>query len=208
MRLSSEEKNTLWNVGRWSTYFAILMFSVFGLWYFAAKFKTETFEEYGIIENIQLSLLFLTSISFFLQAFKKAPTRPLCVLFSALCLAAFCRELDAWFDDLWPLGWQFALLFPVIALGYVAFHLKDFRKSVVDFCCSPAFFLMYCAAIIILPVAQCIGHKSFFVDALGTATNARAVRRLFEESCEYIGYTLMFLSSIEFYVHSHLMKRK
>lgn len=206
MLLNSNEKMTLWAVGRLGGYFAILLGCVFSMWFLASELKTETFEEYGIVENIQLALLAITSFSFFLQALKRSKARSLCILLGMLFLAAFCRELDAWFDELWSIGWKFALIFPLIGLLYTTFDFKNFRKSVVCFCQSPAFFLVYCGAVIIIPIAQCIGHKSFFVNALGNTVDPRLVRRLFEESCEFIGYTLLFLASIEFFLN--LIRKK
>lgn len=194
------EKETCVSLMRWIIYFCILMGGVFSLWYFAGQFKTATFEEYGIVENLQLFLLLVASVSFLGQAVLKTSYRSLSFLLGALCLTAFCRELDAWFDALWAPGWKFALLFPVVALFYAARYKNDFRKSVFAFLNKSSFFMMFCTAIIILPIAQCVGHKSFFVDALGYTSDPRLVRRLFEEAVEYIGYLLLALSSLEFYI--------
>lgn len=195
-----DEKKTVLSLMRWTIYFCILMLCVFSMWHFASIFKEATFEEYGIVEDVQLILLACSAFSFLGQAFFKTPYRSLSLFFSSLCLTAFCRELDAWFDEFWILGWKFSLIFPVIAFIYVCYHFNEFRKSVVTFCSSPAFFMMYTTAIIILPVAQCVGHKNFFADSLGFVADPRLVRRLFEESVEFIGYVLLFLASIEYYI--------
>lgn len=194
------EKKPAFCLMRWTIYFCILMGCVFSMWYFAEFFKEKTFEEYGIVENLQLILLGLSAFSFLGQAVAKTPYRALSLFLGTLCLTATCREMDAWFDELWPLGWKFALIFPVFSACYIYKNLNQFRKSTIDFCSSSAFFMMYSVAIIILPIAQCVGHKSFFVDALGPIVDPRLVRRLFEESVEYLGYALLFLSSIEFYI--------
>ena len=200
MQLILDEKKTVLSLMRWIIYFCILMVCVFSMWHFATLYKETTFEEYGIIEDLQLIILGITSLSFLVQACIKTHFRALSLFLSSLCLAAFCRELDTWFDELWFLGWKFALIFPVLAFIYICYHLDEFRKSLPRFCSSSAFFMMYSVAIIILPLAQCVGHKSFFVDALGPIADPRLVRRLFEESVEYLGYILLFLSSIEFYI--------
>lgn len=202
MRPNPDEKRTVFSLVRWTIYFCILMCCVFNMWHIAELFKTATFEEYGIVENLQLVILALTALSFLGQALFKTSYRPLSLLLGAFCLLACCRELDAWFDQLWFLGWKFSLIFPVFALIYAYRHFNEFRKSLISFCSSSAFFMMYAVAIIILPVAQCIGHKHFFEDALGPITDPRLVRRLFEESLEYLGYVLLFLSSIEYYITS------
>ena len=200
MRPSLDEKKTVFSLMRWTIYFCILMCCVFSMWHFASIYKESSFEEYGIVENLQLLILITSALSFFVQSFFKTPYRGLSLLLSSFCVLACCRELDAWLDELWILGWKFAVIFPVLAFIYIYYHFNEFRKSLVSFCSSSAFFIMYAAVIIILPVAQCVGHKSFFEDALGPITDPRLVRRLFEESIEYIGYMLIFLSSIEFYL--------
>ncbi len=53
--------------------------------------------------------------------------------------------------------------------------------------------------IIIFPIAQCIGHGPFVRDVLGIQSIAE-IKELFEESGETIGYFLILLSSIEFYL--------
>ncbi len=200
MQPTSDERRTAFSLMRWIIYFCILMICVFSMWYFAGLFKEKTFEEYGVIENLQLVFLFISALSFFIQSFYKTSHRGLSLLLGSVCLTATCREMDAWFDELWFLGWKFSLIFPVLAFGYICRHFNNFRKSMVKFCSSSAFFMMYTVAIIILPIAQCVGHKSFFMDALGPISDPRLVRRLFEESTEYISYILLFLSSIEFYI--------
>lgn len=201
MQTILDEKRTAFSLMRWTIYFCILMGCVFSMWYFADLFKGQTFEEYGIVENLQLIILGVSALSFGVQSLFKTPYRGLSLFLGSLCLTACCREMDAWFDELWIFGWKFALIFPVLAIIYNCRHFTEFRKCMVDFCSSPAFFMMYATAIVILPVAQCIGHRSFFADALGPIADPRLVRRLFEESIEYIGYTLLFLSSIEFYIN-------
>jgi hypothetical protein len=199
MFLNTQEKDTLLTLTRWSVYLFITILATFSLWGFGHIFHDTAFAEHGLVENLQLTVLSATTLSFLLLSCPKTPYRALSILFGTLCLTAFCRELDAWFDALWVLGWQFALLFPVLALIYIVRHLADFRKTVVIFCQSSAFFLMYCATIVFGPIAQCIGHRDFFVDVLGVESDNRLVRRLLEESVEYIGYILLLLAAFEFY---------
>ncbi len=44
-----------------------------------------------------------------------------------------------------------------------------------------------------------IGHRTFIADVLGESCDARVVRRLIEESIEFIGYILLLLSAVECY---------
>lgn len=199
MFLNQEEKNTFISLMRWGFYFIFLMLNTISLWLFGAVFESTTFEEHGFIENLQLAVLVSTMIVFLILSTQKTIYRPLSLFFLSLVMAAFCRELDAWFDNFWILGWEFALIFPVIGGYYVIRHLSDFKKSLLTFCHSSSFFLMYASLIVIMPVAQCIGHKSFFRDVLGEQADARMVRRLLEESIEYCGYVLLLMATFEFY---------
>ena len=57
---------------------------------------------------------------------------------------------------------------------------------------------MITAAVIMIPVAQCMGHRSFLADLLGIhKQEAVLIRRVFEETIELIAYLTIFLSSIE-----------
>ncbi len=51
---------------------------------------------------------------------------------------------------------------------------------------------------IIIPVAQCLGHRSFLADLLGApCIDSHLVRRIVEEPIELLGYLQILLASIE-----------
>jgi hypothetical protein len=56
--------------------------------------------------------------------------------------------------------------------------------------------MMCCALIIIIPIAQCIGHGPF-VRAVLNRQDIAAIKELFEECSETMGYMLLLLSSVE-----------
>ena len=59
--------------------------------------------------------------------------------------------------------------------------------------------MMMTAVVIIIPVAQCLGHRSFLVDLMGDDNlNAFLMRRILEEPIELLGYVQILLASIEF----------
>ena len=60
--------------------------------------------------------------------------------------------------------------------------------------------ILMCTAVLVgLALAQALGHRPFISAVLGPEIDSRAVRRIFEEGSETIGYFLIFLSSIECY---------
>lgn len=206
--LKKEEKSTVLFLMRQVIYFALLTLCSVGMWRAAKIYHSALVEEYGFIENIQVILLVLTAGIFAFWAGKYSKERVLSLFLMTLPLTAACRELDAFFDGVLPIiGWQFSLFFLLIAGIYVLLHWADFRKSFIKFLNSPAFYLMFSTMIMIIPIAQCIGHKSFIVDVIGNATDARIIRRLFEESIELEGYLLILFSSLEYYF-SQLRSKK
>lgn len=197
---TQKEKSTLLFLLRQVIYFVFLVLSSVWMWQMAKVYHANLFEEFGLVENIEVVCLLVIAVIFGFWAILYPKERALSVFLMTLPLTAACRELDAFFDNTFPIvGWQFALFFPFIAGIYVLFRWEDFRKSFFRFLNSPAFYLMMTAMVIIVPVAQCIGHKSFIVDVVGSATDARIIRRLFEESIELEGYLLILFSSLEYY---------
>ena len=94
---------------------------------------------------------------------------------------------------------EIGFIFPISAVVYAYIHKRTLRNTLIDFYSSPAFYMMCCAMIIIFPIAQCIGHGPFVRDVIGDYRVAD-IKEFFEESCETMGYFLILLSSIEFYL--------
>lgn len=160
-------------------------------------YKTATFSENSIVENLQISLLGLTGIIFALSAFKYAKYKALFLFFASLTLFALLRELDHFCDHYIPIfSWKFAYLFPVFSL----INMWRERKNVIEmlnyFLASPTFHLMVLGLVIALPIAQAVGDKRL-VSNIVAPEQIPIVKEMFEETCELIGYFTLFLSSIE-----------
>ena len=195
---TEKEQQIILKVTRQGFYFTILLAVVLSLWRLSDYYKTETFAEYGLIENMQLCTLLLSTGIFLYSAIKNVFYRP--VLFLCAGLTSFCcvRELDSFFEALIPvISWKFAFLFPLTALFYLYKKRRNFREMLLHFLGSTAFDLMFTAMIIFIPLAQCIGHRSFIEDATGRIGNLSLIRRLIEESMELIAYVLILLSAVE-----------
>jgi len=211
LKHNSLEHKIVLKLTRQGFYFTVLLAVVLGLWRLSDFYKTSTFAEHGLVENLQLLTLFLSTILFFTAAIKNSLYRP--ILFFLASLTAFCciRELDSFFDELIPvISWKFAFLFPAAALFYAFKKRHQLKDTLLHFLDSTAFDLMFTAMIIFIPLAQCIGHRPFIEDAIGHADNLSHIRRLIEESMELIAYVLIFLSSIEMWwvISRHTTKRK
>ena len=193
-----QEKRTLIRVIRLSVYFFILLFLVLGLWAITKHYGASTFAEGGAVENMQLALVLISSFIFLNESTRNTLYRPLLLFFATLTLFAFIREQDAFFEKNIPLiSWKFAWFFPLLGAWNLFKKRKDFKKIIFSFLNSLAFQLMFMAMIVFIPLAQCIGHRSFIENAVGQTDNLSHIRRLIEESMELMAYALILLSSIE-----------
>ena len=195
---NKKEKAVFVKTFRQTLYFILTFSFIFIVHAIAHHYKTRTFSEHSIVENIQLVFLLLSSFIFFINGSFYKKFRPLLFLLASLCLLASFRELDMFFDKKVKfIGWEIGFVFPLCAIIYALKNKRTLRNTLIDFYSSPAFHMMCCAMIIIFPIAQCIGHGPFVRDVLGTH-NIAAIKEMFEESGETIGYFLILLSSIEF----------
>lgn len=188
------------STGRRVAYFFLTLGLVFALYALAERYHEMTFREFGIVENIQFSLLLLSAGGFVADAFLIPKQKPLFLFLASLCMLGACREMDSFFDFHLPIvSWKFGFLFPCAALLNLYRHRKNIRASLFYFMETSAFNLMFTAVIIGLALAQALGHRSFIATVLGTETHARAVRRILEEGAEVVAYFLILLSTIECY---------
>ena len=204
---SENERKIVLKVTRQGFYFTVLFAVILTLWKLSVLYKTNTFGEHGLVENLQLITLLAATGVFLFSCIKNTVYRPILFLLAALTAFCFVRELDSFFEHLLPvISWKFAYCCPLAALGYAFTKRKNLTKPLFDFLGSSAFDLMFCAMIIFIPLAQCIGHKPFIAQATGSSQNLFLIRRMIEESMELVAYVLIFLSAIE--LHCGLFKKK
>ena len=198
------ELNTIYSTIRQILYFVAIFAFVLLVNVMAKHYKTATFEEHRIIENMQISFLLSAGIVFFVNTFHDKQMRAISYILASLCFFATCRELDSFFDKLIPvISWKFGFFFPLFAGIYAFLTFNNALKSALQFLASPSFLMMCCAAIIILPIAQCIGHRPLIIATIGNIDILPLIKQLFEECCELIGYFVFLLSSIEYNINFH-----
>lgn len=197
--ISKKEKTVFLRVFRQTLYFILIFSFIFFIHFIAKIYKSSTFDEHQIVENLQVTFLITSGLFFIIEAYFYKKYRTILFLLASLCFFASCRELDKFFDRNIPyISWKIAYIFPIMALSYTVKHIKNLRNTIINFYSSPAFFMMCSALIITLPIAQCIGHGPFVRNVLGDYRIAD-IKEFFEESCETIGYFTILLSSIETY---------
>lgn len=200
MFLNENEKMTLRSAIRNFVYLLFIMGFICFINYLASIYKSATFTENGVVENIQLGLLLSAGTCFLLQGLFSKAWRPLMFFLASLCFLASCRELDKTLDELiYGLRWRIGFVFPLIAAEYALKHKETSRQNLFAFLGSSTFYLLLCALIIVFPIAQCIGHRPLVVNVLGEGQMA-STKELFEECCEVMGYFIIFLASVESYI--------
>lgn len=200
--MTDTDKSTIFSTIRQFLYCAGCFGVMFLQHAIAAVCKDKTFDENGILENLQLGELLLACALFFCVSFICKNFHNLGVVFASLCAFAACRELDSFFDDHIPLiGWKFAFLFVVLAIGYAMKNWRKTREELLLFFRHPSFPMMCCAMSVIIPVAQCIGHRSFVVNVL-QVEHVGSIKEFIEESIETVGYFILICSAIELFWHS------
>ena len=196
---NTSSRSVYWGLLRQFVYLCILVLVVVTFWQVGDHFKSATVQEYGIFESTQSIILFLIALSFLLQAAYNRTYRHILICTGLLALTALVREQDAYFDDLIPfIGWGWCWIFPLAGLCILLRHRDQLGEPLVTFLRSNAFHMMMTAIIIIIPVAQCLGHRSFLADLMGDANlNAFLMRRILEEPIELLGYIQILLASLE-----------
>ncbi len=196
---SSSSRSVFLGLLRQFIYLIILVLIVVSFWKVGDAFKSATVQEYGIFESAQSIVLLLIALNFLLQAAFNRGYCSLLICMGLLALTALVREQDAYFDDLIPLiGWGWCWLFPLAGLGILLRDQRQLGTTLLPFLRSNAFHMMMTAVVIIIPVAQCLGHRSFLADLMGDAhLNAFLMRRILEEPIELLGYIQILLASLE-----------
>lgn len=193
------EKSTAWAAARQFLYCAGCFAVTFLEQAVAAVHKEKTFDENGIIENLQLGELLLACGIFLAISFRREDFKKLSAVFAAFCAFAACREMDNIFDECIPLiGWKFAFIFIVAAVAYALHNRQRACEELFKFLRHPSFLMMCCAITIIIPVAQCIGHRSFVINVL-QIEHVGEIKEFIEESIETAGYFILLCSAIELF---------
>jgi len=199
MYFAASERETIFQVVRQLVYFAIMVCGALMLWVLTGRYRTATFWEFGIVENIQLTILLLTTGVFLANAFILKQNKGLFIFLACFCLFACCRELDNYLNEKLPIiGWKFGYLFPLTGLGMLLRDRKQARNIFFQFLRTPAFQMMG-LVIMMLIIAEILGHRPLIEKVYGKRIDSRVVRRIFEEGIEYMAYILLLVSSVESY---------
>lgn len=155
------------------------------------------FRENGIMEWIQFALLIFTGCLFCYSAWKRRQFRQLFQVMAAVTFFAAIRELNNLLAVYIPyVSWKVAFLVYPILLWLLRGHWTALKRQISCFSGTSAFAILWAASILVVPVAQCIGHGDFLYLLTEDHWN-RALKRTLEESLELGGYFILACGSVE-----------
>lgn len=162
------------------------------------RYQEAFYNEGRLLENAQHSLIVVIGLIFVFSAWCFSELRSFFITLSIPAGLVLAREHDKSLDALIPvLGWQ-AVAAVVFALGgiYTFKRRETIIRTVESFLCSFAFGVLWSGAVVLLVIAQLVGHGDLLHAQLGNEYNANT-KRLVEESIEFAAYMLLFFGSIE-----------
>jgi len=152
----------------------------------------EFFYENNLLEWIQFTVLLTVCLLFAWASCNACGMQHFLILMSMLAAFAATRELDSLLSRFMPvLSWKIGGLFLLYGMWQLIARRKTFVPQILSFVQTPAFVVLWAGFIIAVPFAQLVGHRPFFRMFIEEA-QVRDMKRLFEESSEFIGYLILF----------------
>jgi len=155
------------------------------------------FYENGTIEWLQFSLLGASVLFFALGALCLPAHRRLAALLGCVAAFAATREMDRVLGRLLPVvSWKIGGLFLVAAGWLLLRHGRVLLPQIAAFLRTPAFVMLWAGFVIAVPLAQLVGHAPFF-RLFMDEVHVRDIKRVFEESGEFMGYLILLFGTLE-----------
>ena len=166
--------------------------------------------ELSPVELLQNAILIFCAGAFVFVARQDRLRRPMAVSLATLMLACLIRELD-FFLDIYVIDNLWQVLCGLIVSGVVVYGVRNrerFQQGWRRSWPSAGIALIMGGYIILIPVAQLIGHEELWVGILDE-NYQRVVKVAAEEFVELAGYALIAVGTIEFlYAWSRLPRRR
>jgi len=200
-------ESLLSTVLRFSIYSLCIFLATRSLPYVIERAGIIAFKENKGVEWCQFTTLVATSVVFFAGSFLTSNPHRLFLFFGSLSLFASARELDSFLDDLIPmLGWQAAGLPLLYAIWCVYKNRQVLKEEFRQFLPTRAFAILWAGFIVVVLIAQLVGHGAFLKAVMGE-NYTRDYKRVIEEIMESVGYLLLMIGSIEAVVQLKMPRR-
>lgn len=152
-------------------------------------------------ENLQETLLFISSMIFVYIARKKKADGLLLVAGFLLCM--FIREWDAVFDAIFHGAWKYLAIPTAVIFTYLGIRngLESAAEDLAGFIKSKSYDIIVWGLIIVLVVSRVFGSKSIWL--LMSGPDFKYVFKTFiEEGLELLGYMVIFAGSVRYYLEN------
>ena len=187
----------------------VLVFVVFlmGLEAGDANIGETLYQEKSLTESMQIMFLLLSAMLFGIIGYRYEDKRSLSILLVGISLAAFIRELDNFLDhNVFDGAWQTFVLIDILIVGFFTYRLRaTLKEAILEFMNHPAFGMVVSGFLVVFVFSRMYGRKSFW-KAVMAENYSRSVKNLAEEGIELLGYALIFLGILEFFMYC--MKKK
>ncbi|WP_092211294.1 hypothetical protein [Desulfoluna spongiiphila] len=166
------------------------------------------FNENSILESLQATLLFLTAASAYLAGHLNDSDSPLASLLVGVASIAAIREFDFALDRyVFDGAWQaMALIVAAFTFIHAWHHRTALKEAVLSFIGRPSFGVMAAGGITVLVFSRLLGRQVLW-QAVMHEGYMRSVKNAVEESCELLGYSLIFFGTLEF-LYEAILARK
>ena len=184
--------------------YAIFLVCVFGILHIDANRGGKIFNENSLTEWSQIILILLSAIIFY-RSGKIAKNYSLLMklfigMLSIICIREFDGLLDRYvFNGAWQL---FVLIILFLLSLFIYKHRNVLIKSTNELVKHVSFGIMQSGFLILMVFSRLFGQKIFWHSVMQEAY-FRSVKNVAEESLELLGYSLIFIGSIEFLVSRH-----
>jgi hypothetical protein len=166
------------------------------------------FYENNLLEWMQFTVLLAVCLLFAWGSCNAYGLRRFLILMSMLAAFAATRELDSLLNRLMPvLSWKIGAVFLIYGMWQLIVRRKTFVPQILSFMQTPAFVVLWAGFIIAVPFAQLVGHRPFFRMFI-EESQVRDIKRLFEETGEFIGYLILLFGTIETLILYAVFKNK
>ena len=179
--------------------YVVILFGIYGILHIDANREGKIFKENSLTEWSQILFMVFTCLVFYISGKIDKSNHALMRLLIGFLSVIVIRELDEVLDKfVFDGSWQVLALTILLALLFFCYkHRKDISSSINKFVKLSSFGIMESGFLIIMVFSRLFGQKIFWKSVMG-ASYLRSVKDVAEESLELLGYSLIFIGSIEF----------
>ena len=160
------------------------------------KFKEESWTEY-----LQVTTLFLTALIFYISAYKWPKFRSLGILLGGAATIAFIREFDVSLDAyVFDGAWQTLAFVAAISIMWMTYKWHKGLMEVIQYFIGTRSFGLCLGGFLTVFVFSRMFGRQVFWRAVMEEGYIRSVKNAAEEGLELLGYLLIFMSAIEFFI--------